>query len=138
MRSQTGILSEEEERREEQGLRILRQAGFRTKEWDCKSWEDVYRVFLGVLEERKRKIQEQEKVIDGALDRSLVFLEECFAEGQEMLVFLSDLSRSPDAGRYLKEHSCPRFEAHKDLMMVEEQEEKLRRQLEKLSFSDPV
>lgn len=138
VRSQTGILSEEEERREEQGLRILRQAGFRTKEWDCKSWEDVYRVFLGVLEERKRKIQEQEKVIDGALDRSLVFLEECFAEGQEMLVFLSDLSRSPDAGRYLKEHSCPRFEAHKDLMMVEEQEEKLRRQLEKLSFSDPV
>ena len=73
-------------------------------------------------------------MIDGALDRSLVFLEECFAEGQEMLVFLSDLSRSPDAGRYLKEHSCPRFEAHKDLMMVEEQEEKLRRQLEKLSF----
>lgn len=134
VRSQAGILSEEEERREEQGLRILRQTGYQAKERACKSQEEVYQVFREAAKKRERKILAREKAMDAALDRALGFLEECFGEGQELLVFLADLSRSPDTERYLREHDCPRFAAHRDLILVGKQEEQLRRQLENLSF----
>lgn len=138
VRSQAGVLSEEGERREEQGLRILRKMGYLTKEHSCRNWEEIYQVFQKALQERVRKIQAQEKIINESLDRALVFLEECFGEGQELVVFLADLSRSPDTEQYLKNHPCPRFDGHRDLMMVEEQEERLRRQLERISFSDSI
>ena len=76
--------------------------------------------------------------MDDVLDRGLAFLEECFGEGQELFVFLSDLTRSPDIGKYFQSCPHPRYEAHRKLLMVQEQEERLRRQLEKFSFTNPV
>ena len=138
VRSQAGVLRESEERKEEDCLRILRHAGYLTKERGCRSWDENFQVFQEIFDNERDKFKVQESQMDDVLDRGLAFLEECFGEGQELFVFLSDLTRSPDIGKYFQSCPHPRYEAHRKLLMVQEQEERLRRQLEKFSFTNPV
>ena len=64
-----------------------------------------------------------------AMDRAIGWLAETLGENQELLLLLADLTRSPDSGRYLRRHPESRYYAHRPLLLVQEQEERLRRQL---------
>lgn len=131
VRSNAGVLSEEEGLREERCLRILREGGLRIREERITDWDSVVAVLQALFQVEEERLDKQKVRMAGEIDRGLEFLEEAFGEGQELLVFLTDLTRSPDGASYLREQPCPRYLAHRDLLMVQEQEDKLRRQLER-------
>ena len=131
-RRQAGVLGEEEEKTEERCLRTLRRAAYQVKEQRSQDWQEGFEVFKEEFQRELSGLRKKEGEIAAAIDRALEFVEEVWGEGQEMLVFLTDLTRSADSGKYLQYHPCPRYFAHSGLLMVQEQEEKLRRQLEKI------
>lgn len=59
------------------------------------------------------------------LARAFSFLEQCFGEGQEMLLFVSGLTRSEEAMAFISLHGCDEYLRRSGLMLYREQEKRL-------------
>ncbi len=129
VRRQKQVVSLEEERQEERGLRRLRQAEEAAKKAGARDFPAHVQAFEELLGRRREDGARQEAAAGAALDRALAFLSEALGEGQELFWLLADLTRSPDAGRYLRKHPESRYFAYRPLLLVQEQEERLRREL---------
>ena len=123
------ILPAEEEEREERCLRALRQAEAEARAAGAHCFSEHTAFFEGLLRQRQEQARQQEKAMGEAMDRAIGWVAETLGENQELLLLLADLTRSPDSGRYLRQHPESRYYAHRPLLLVQEQEERLRRQL---------
>lgn len=61
---------------------------------------------------------ERIKKASAALENAFTFMEEAFGEGQEMVVFVTELTMNPDTARFITENGCERyFTYHKTLLV---------------------
>lgn len=63
----------------------------------------------GAFEARRDIYGEQERSCAQGLEHAFDFMEAAFGRGQEMVVFVTELSMTPDFVRFLSEHSCERY-----------------------------
>ena len=70
--------------------------------------------FRALADERDAAQQAASAALEAAFD----FMEQAFAESQEMVVFVTELTLSPDAHAFLTENGCERyFKYNKDLLL---------------------
>ncbi|MBP3880005.1 MAG: AAA family ATPase [Lachnospiraceae bacterium] len=67
------------------------------------------------------------------LENAFHFLAETFGEGQEMVVFLSELSASPYAMKFIQEHGSPEYDRQSRLLLLKDRRQALREELFSLS-----
>ena len=67
------------------------------------------------------------------LENAFHFLAETFGEGQEMVVFLSELSASPYAMKFIQEHGSPEYDRQSRLLLLKDRRQALREELFTLS-----
>ena len=61
------------------------------------------------------------------LDNVFTFAEEAFADGQEMLIILTELTKGSYSAYYISRHGCSKYYEHnKELLFYERQSEILR------------
>ena len=130
IRRRQQVMSREEERQEERGLKALRAVWNRSRERGARSLEEQMAVFDQAERQRQEELRQQEEALGAALDRALDWMAETLGEGQELLLFLADLTRNPEWGRFLSAHPESRYFAFRHLLLVREREEELRRQLQ--------
>ncbi|MCI6858236.1 MAG: AAA family ATPase [Eubacterium sp.] len=68
--------------------------------------------FLSVKEHFDTQCIKREKTIrqaSDALEHAFSFMEEAFGEGQEMVVFITELTMDPDASQFITENGCERY-----------------------------
>lgn len=58
---------------------------------------------------RRGIYEEQERSCADGLEHAFDFMEAAFGRGQEMVVFVTELTMTPDFVRFLSEHSCERY-----------------------------
>ena len=75
---------------------------------------------------------EQVKTVSGHLDAALAFLDRCFGDGQEMLVFASHLAVDPVFMRFVSAHGSDSFVAHSQALMFHERGLDLLREVDEL------
>ncbi len=129
VQSRAQILPPEEEEQEERCLRALRQAETEARAAGAHRFPEHTAFFEGLLRQRQQRIRQQEATVGEAMDRAIGWVAETLGENQELLLLLADLTRSPDSGRYLRGHPESRYHTYRPLLLVREQEERLRRQL---------
>ena len=129
IRRQKLILGQEEEQQEERCLRRLREAARMAREQGAGSREAYQQALDRLAADWREAAHRQEQEAGAAIDRAIDWLAAHLGEGQELLLFLADLTRSAGSGRYLREHPESRYYAHRPLLLVQEQEEELRKQL---------
>lgn len=58
------------------------------------------------------------KKASSALENAFTFMEEAFSEGQEMVVFITELTMDPDASRFITENGCERYFKYNKTLLV--------------------
>ena len=53
-----------------------------------------------------------------ALESAFDFMENAFADGQEMVVFVNELALGPDSAAYLADNECERFETYSKRLLL--------------------
>lgn len=79
-------------------------------------------------EERKRLTKEAEEV-GKALENGFSFLEQAFGSGQEMLLFVTELTEHPFASQFISKFGCEKYFAHNRELMFYERQKQLSREI---------
>ena len=123
---EAGLLPPEERDAEEWCLARLEQYALTLKE------EQIQRKEQG-FERLKTLFQKEADVRNGLvemlkdqLDRSCVFLADCFGDGQEMILFVSALTRMERAMDFISLHGCGAYLEHSRKLLYQEREQELR------------
>jgi hypothetical protein len=77
-----------------------------------------------------------EDAASAALEHAFDFMEQAFAEGQEMVVFVTELTLSPAAQRFLTANGCPRYFQYNKALLLDSRRDALQRELAKEEFSE--
>lgn len=69
--------------------------------------------------DRQREILEtaETKALN-SINHALQFMEDAFSKGQEMVIFITNLSLSSNAALFLSEHEIPVYENHKQVLLI--------------------
>lgn len=85
---------------------------------------DPYEVLKGLYAQRLTAFKEQVASTKIALDNAFIFFEQAFQEGQEMLIFVTDLTANEAAAGFISHYGCDKyFEHNKELLFYERQKE---------------
>lgn len=71
------------------------------------------------------------KKASSALENAFTFMEEAFSEGQEMVVFITELTMDPDTSRFITENGCERYFKYNKTLLVGSRRSALLKELER-------
>ena len=121
-----GLLEEEERRLEAWVLRRLEDFSATLRAEFIRDVDQGFERVRELFEEdaaRRRKIAEN---VGAQLNRAFAFLEECFGDGQEMILFVSALARLDRAMDFVAVHGCEPFLKYGKRLIFQEREAELR------------
>ena len=104
-------------------------------EWlvDLKSLpEDPWEQVKGRFGERRQVLEDQIRETGQMLECAFDFMEQCFGESQEMVVFITELTVNPHAMWFLGEYECPRFYRYNKSLLFEDREAQVRKKLDNI------
>ena len=64
------------------------------------------------------KLQSLENQGIETLEHAFTFMEQAFSDGQEMVIFVTELTITPEIAVFLSEHRIERYETYKDQLMI--------------------
>ena len=122
------LLTAEEAAREEEQIRILEEYFFQLKELHisdvAEGIEQIGERFGNVCRLRNEKLEETKKMLEQAFS----FLEECFGEGQELLLFETGLTGDDRCSIFISQYGCPSYFKHCELLLYSKKENELRKE----------
>ncbi|SHO45561.1 ATP-binding protein [Anaerocolumna xylanovorans] len=125
-KKQEGLINRKEESSKRKSLATLKkyQEVLRTESGNTSmAYDTVKRLFGEEKEARKKGIEKT----SGELDNAFLFMEKSFGEGQEMVIFVTELSINYYSARFIAEHGCKKYyEYNKNLLFDERREEIIR------------
>ena len=78
------------------------------------------------------------KKASSALENAFTFMEQAFGEGQEMVVFITELTMDPDASRFITENGCERYFKYNKTLLVGSRRASILKELERDAiYSNP-
>ncbi len=70
------------------------------------------------FDEMRGLLEEDEKAAGEALEHAFSFVEEVFENGQEMVVFVTELTIGTESALYLSEHTCERYLKYNEELLI--------------------
>lgn len=118
LRKKQGFLEKDEEHRLEKLCENLREACPQTGDIEGKTPEELFELvrvpFAGAVEELEKREQRTSDQLEHAFD----FIEAAFADGQELVVFVTELAMDPEAAVYLAENGNERFRKYNEELLL--------------------
>lgn len=112
LQEKTGLLSPQEKRFSLKLVKCLKQW---TPDTDCEDpFFHVRSKFDQLRGERTSYIEE----CSSSLTHAFTFMEDAFGEGQEMVVFVTDLTMDPDISRFITENGCPPYFRYSKSLLI--------------------
>ena len=136
------LLSEEKEavrrrieagQNEKQLMEEYRQVFRILEEWlvDLKSTRnDPWELMKDRFGAKRQILQEQTEATGQLLEHAFDFMELCFGESQEMVVFITELTVNPHAMWFLGEYECPRYYRYNKALLFEDRETQVKKKLD--------
>ncbi len=85
------------------------------------------------FEECRRQMEGQREVWSGKLENAFDFMEEAFGEGEEMIVFVTELTMSLESVSFLADYHCERYLRYSERLLVGSRKQALLWELEEKS-----
>ena len=70
------------------------------------------------------------------LNNAFLFLEETLGSGQEMLIFVTELSINPNTSQFIFEHGCEKYYEHNKRLMFENRQDERAKRIDALHLSE--
>lgn len=104
-----GLLSPEDEHIQRRAINALEQDEQLLMTSDCGSGQEAYTMLKSGFRRETAELDERTRQVSEALEYAFDFVEKAFGEDQEMVVFVTELSMSQPAVRFIKDNDCPRY-----------------------------
>ncbi len=91
------------------------------------TWEQIQILFEESAQQYEQEWSDNAKKIEYSFD----FMESAFMNGQELVLFLSELSAGYYSLHFLKEYKCERYYNYNKMFLFEEEEKRIKEYLEK-------
>ncbi len=137
VRQDSGMLTVQEAKREQWMAGRLEAYEQRLKEAHIRSREEGFEKIRGWFAEEVEHKKAAETAAGQCLDRAFSFLEDAFGDGQEMILFVTELSKNEKIMAYISSHGCEAYFRYSDLLLYRKREAELRKDCEELS-TDPA
>ena len=126
MKLRAELLTDQEQRMDTWTLERLERYNLTLKQEHIRDTDGgfarIKTLFQSEVDERAKMAAQA----SGQLDRAFHFLERCFGDGQEMVLFVSALTRMDRAMRFVSLHGCASYLRHSGVMLYQERETALR------------
>ena len=100
---------------------------------DEEAFEEAKEAFFA----QKRTLEQSETKTAAALEHAFDFMEEAFSLGEEMVVFVTELTVSREASSFLSEYTCERYLTYNSRLLVGTRRRELLSELERQDTSLP-
>lgn len=67
---------------------------------------------------QREALEESEQDASDALEHAFDFMEQAFENGEEMVVFVTELTLTPEAAMFLSEHTCERYMTYNEQLLI--------------------
>lgn len=67
---------------------------------------------------QRETLEESEQDASDALEHAFDFMEQAFENGEEMVVFVTELTLTPEAAMFLSEHTCERYMTYNEQLLI--------------------
>lgn len=78
----------------------------------------IFEMARSRFEEQKNRLLETEETTAQMLEHAFDFMEDAFGNGEEMVVFVTELTVSRYAAEFLAEHDCERYDTYSRTLLV--------------------
>ncbi|MEE0802030.1 MAG: ATP-binding protein [Gemmiger sp.] len=124
-----GRLTDDEAATAARATKLLRSwAATLTPDMDADTAFDTIRAGFNA---QVRKREDAVGLAGDALEYAFDFMERAFPDGQEMVVFVNELTLGPDSAAYLAENECERFESYSKKLLLHAGEDALLAELKR-------
>ena len=129
-----GNLSETEKRKNNRIVRFLEEA---KKELYLDGQKDALDAFAKVKAKFEKELSEMKTEtmkIKARLENLFSFVEEAFAEGNEMLILVSELTVNHNSARFISRFGCDAYQKHNENLMLTERQTLLKEEIAALDL----
>lgn len=129
-----GNLSETEKRKNNRIVRFLEEA---KKELYLDGQKDVLDAFAKVKAKFEKELSEMKTEtmkIKARLENLFSFVEEAFAEGNEMLILVTELTVNHNSARFISRFGCDAYQKHNENLMLTERQTLLKEEIAALDL----
>ena len=95
-------------------------------------FERVRQLFAKEVKERKSRVASLKE----ELERAFSFVKDCFGDDQEMVLFVSGLSRNESVMKFVGEHGCDSYFCYSEALLYRKQEEQLKKAIKEEMKND--
>ena len=125
-----GTLSREDRRRHKKVLQFLEQA--RKAAAPEETWETAFGAVKGQYEAAVAAMKRETERVQGELHHLFVFAQEAFAEGNEMLILVTELTVSSAGAGFIAAFGSPDYQRHSQDLMLSERQNQIQAQIGEL------
>lgn len=79
---------------------------------------EAFNIAKEPLDRQREILETAETKALNSINHALQFMEDAFSKGQEMVIFITNLSLSSNAALFLSEHEIPVYENHKQALLI--------------------
>ena len=113
-----GLLSKDSLTTRLQVLAVLRQWEGELRRASAAGTQEAFDLLRGQFQSLADAREKAQQAASAALEAAFDFMEQAFAESQEMVVFVTELTVDPASHAFLTENGCERyFQYNKDLLL---------------------
>ena len=126
------LLSEVQETQEASAIRMLEAFSLTVRKehiTDVETGFDRIKELFGEMVEKRKDCAQQ---ISQELERAFSFMKDAFGDGQEMVFFVTGLTRNSHAGAFIREYGCEPYFVCSEKLLYRKQEQKLQEECETL------
>ena len=135
VKQDTGMLTVQEARREQWVTDILERYDRQLKEMHIRDRKSGFEHMKEWFEQEVSQLKNMQTHAGESLNHAFAFLEEAFGDGQEMVLFVTELSRNEKMMEYISTHGCEPYFRYSDRLLYRKREEELRKDCEELASS---
>lgn len=99
-----------------------------------KNEDNAKQAALDKLKQEAIYLKERDAQLQATLENVFTFVEDCFGEGQEMLILVSELTVRPYTSKYIFAHGCPKYYQYNKSLLFEETKQNLNERIEALNL----
>ena len=97
---------------------------------------EAFKLLKAAFDDRTKQLKKQADAAGRQLSNVFRFCEEVFAEGQEMLILVTELTISYYSARFISRYGCKEYFAHNKELLFYERQKEIIRELEQLEMED--
>lgn len=133
-----GSLSERERRKGRRIVRFLEEEKRKLMLEGKTEGKEAFDLLKAAFDDRTLQLKTRTKRTEKRLENLFDFVENAFAEGNEMLILVTELTVNNDSARFISQFGSPAYEKHNKELMLSERQNSLQSEIEALDLEGIV